>query len=280
MKGPSQDAHVHLFSRRFFELLTGDPAKACKTLGWECPPADTAQLAREWALELDKHGVGRAALIASIPGDEQSVIDAAAAAPGRFLRFALVNPKKQSAIPAELDAICLFPAMHGYSVAGGVADDAIRQARAVFVHCGVLSVGVRKRLGLSSPFDMRYSNPLDLHSVALRFSDKPFIVPHFGAGMFREALMLCDLCSNVRLDTSSSNRWMAYEGLDLKTVFRRALDVVGPGRILFGSDSSYFPRGWNAAVYESQKSALDALGVSESDQRDIFGRNLEQLFAG
>ena len=52
-------------------------------------------------------------------------------------------------------------------------------------------------------------------------------MPHFGAGFFREALMLADLCPNVYLDTSSSNSWMRYEGLDLKTVFRRALDVAG-----------------------------------------------------
>jgi len=31
--------------------------------------------------------------------------------------------------------------------------------RAVFVHCGALKVGIRQKLGLPSPFDMRYSNP-------------------------------------------------------------------------------------------------------------------------
>ena len=41
---------------------------------------------------------------------------------------------------------------------------------AVFVHCGVLSVGVRKKLGLPSPFDIRFGNPLDLHAVALALS--------------------------------------------------------------------------------------------------------------
>ena len=53
------------------------------------------------------------------------------------------------------------------------------------------------------------------------------MVPHFGAGYFREALMLADLCPNVYLDTSSSNSWVRYEGLDLKTVFQRALESWG-----------------------------------------------------
>ena len=65
-----------------------------------------------------------------------------------------------------------------------------REKRAVFVHCGVLSVGVRKKLGLASPFDMRFSNPIDVHAIASRYPAVPVIVPHFGAGYFREALML------------------------------------------------------------------------------------------
>ena len=101
---------------------------------------------------------------------------------------------------------------------------------AVFVHCGVLSVGARKKLGLPSPFEMRYGNPLDLQAVALAHPRVPVIVPHFGAGMFREALMLADACANVYFDTSSSNAWMRYTpGLTLAEVFRTALEGGGAG---------------------------------------------------
>jgi predicted TIM-barrel fold metal-dependent hydrolase len=180
-----------------------------------------------------------------------------------------------------LNAICLFPAMHLYSIQDPRVEALLEQAAAhrcaVFVHCGVLSVGVRKKLGLPSPFDMRYSNPLDLHAVALRHPGVRFIVPHFGAGYFREALMLADLCPNVYLDTSSSNSWMRYEGLDLATVFKRALSVVGPNRLLFGSDSSFFPRGWNHDVFEVQARALHDLGLGLADARQILGGNLRRV---
>ena len=149
----------------------------------------------------------------------------------------------------------------------------------MFVHCGVLTVGVRKKLGLPSPFDMRYSNPLDLHAVALRYPKVPFIVPHFGAGYFREALMLADLCPNVYLDTSSSNSWMRYEGLDLKTVFRRALEVAGPERLLFGTDSSFFPRGWNREIFQVQTQTLMDLGIGTADARAILGGNLDRILS-
>jgi predicted TIM-barrel fold metal-dependent hydrolase len=125
---------------------------------------------------------------------------------------------------------------------------------------------------------MRFSNPLDLHALALRHPKLPFIVPHFGAGYFREALMLADLCHNVYLDTSSSNSWMRYEDLDLEIVFGRALRVVGPQRLLFGTDSSFFPRAWHRGVFEQQVQALYSLGLGAPDARAIFSQNLENLF--
>ena len=111
--------------------------------------------------------------------------------------------------------MCLFPAMHRFAI----QDDRVRRlfevaaarpGTVVFVHCGVLTVGVRSKLGLPSPFDIRYGNPLDLQAVAAAFPTVPVIIPHFGAGLFREALMVADMCANVRLDTSSSNSWIKY----------------------------------------------------------------------
>jgi predicted TIM-barrel fold metal-dependent hydrolase len=283
---PVADGHVHFFSRRFFELLGGssmDLAAMEAKLGWTMPPADPAELARTWAAELDERGVAKAALIASIPGDEASVLAARALYPDRFYAYAMVNPAGPGAVAAGLNAICLFPAMHRYSLHDQRVEALLEQASAkgcaVFVHCGVLTVGIRQKLGLASPFDMRFSNPLDLHAVALRFPKVRFVVPHFGAGFFREALMLASLCPNVYLDTSSSNSWMRYEGLDLRTVFRRALDMAGARRLIFGSDSSFFPRGWVASTFAAQVQVLQELGVPVEDARMILGGTLESLFS-
>ena len=147
------------------------------------------------------------------------------------------------------------------------------------MHCGALSVGVRKKLGLPSRFDVRYGNPLDLHALAADHPHVPFIIPHFGAGLFREALMVADLCPNIYLDTSSSNRWLAYHpGLTLPAVFRQAIDTIGADRLLFGTDSSFFPRGWHRAVYESQVNALNSAGVDETVRGQLFAANFDRLF--
>ena len=279
------DAHVHFFSRRFFEALARPAGKTLEELGavlnWQLPPEDPAGLAQTWAAELDRQGVAQAALIASFPGDEGSVAAAAGAVPGRFWPYAMVNPLSGVPPAGGMRALCLFPAMHGYSPADPrvqpVLEQAVTLGQAIFVHCGVLTVGVRRKLGLPSPFDMRYSNPLELHAIALRYPRTAFVLPHFGAGLFREALMLADLCPNVYLDTSSSNSWMRYEGLDLKSVFQRALSVAGPGRLLFGTDSSFFPRGWNRAIFDEQVQVLGDMGLSFVDAARIFGGNLRRI---
>ena len=107
------------------------------------------------------------------------------------------------------------------------------------------------------------------------------MIPHFGAGYFREAMMLGDLCPNVSLDSSSSNSWRQYLTPEptLSEVFKQALGVYGPRRLLFGSDSSFFPRGWVRSVFETQSDLLAELGVSTGDAEAIFGGNLARLLA-
>jgi hypothetical protein len=297
------DAHCHFFSRKFFETLIGqspqlskepDPiARVAEMTGWTMPPSDPAELGRVWRDEMDKNEIGGAMLIASAPGDEDSIAAAGAAFPDRIAGAFMFDPTKPDAEARArrafdelgLRVACLFPAMHHFSMAEGEGARAVatlaseRPGAAVFTHCGALSVGVRKKLGLMSKFDMRYSNPLDIYKLAAEFPKARFIVPHFGAGMFREAMMLADLCPNVFIDTSSSNKWMSYEPspVDLPTVFKRALAVVGSRRLLFGTDSSFFPRGWNADVFYAQVNALLEIGASDEQARAIFGGNLRRL---
>ena len=293
------DVHCHFFSSRFLEILTrdrrdippGDHAAVVSTLlGWE-PPGPPDALADRWVAELDKHHVARAALIASIPGDEESVAAAIARHPSRLVGFFMLNPSTDDAAERlaralddwHLRAVCLFPAMQHYQITdervSATFEAAATRGAAVFAHCGVLTVGVRKRLGLGSPFNLRLGDPLALANVAARFPKVPVIIPHFGAGFLREALMAADQCPNIHLDTSSTNSWVKYyPGLTLEDVFRQALAIAGPDRLIFGSDSSFFPRGWQRQIFELQKQTLDRLGVPEDAQERIFSGNFERLF--
>jgi predicted TIM-barrel fold metal-dependent hydrolase len=263
----------------------------CRELQWDDPGAPGA-LADRWIHELDAHGVARAALIASVPGDEESVAAAVTRHPERLVGFFMADPSADDALDRVsravtglgLRGICLFPAMHHVPLddprVGRIVEVAsAHPGTAVFVHCGVLSVGVRKKLGLPSRFDPRLGDPLGVSRLALAFPQVPFIVPHFGAGLLRETLMAADLCANIHVDTSSSNGWLRYTpGLTLTTVFQAAASVLGPTRLLFGTDSSFFPRGWQMGVYEAQRAAAAGAGLSEPDQALIFGGNFDRMF--
>src|SRR5262245_36068761 len=291
------DAHCHFFSRQFFSTLSRQRGRdetsgqLCRELQWDDPGTPDA-LAERWIRELDAHGVGRAALIASVPGDEESVATAVARYPNRLVGFFMLDPSANDAPQRARRAIeelglrglCLFPAMNHVPLADSRVQQVVevaasRPGTAVFVHCGVLTVGVRRKLGLPSKFNLSLGDPLAVARLALAYPNLPFIIPHFGAGMLREALMAADTCANVHLDTSSSNSWIRYSpGLTLEAVFKTAIAVAGPQRLLFGTDSSFFPRGWQRGVYDAQKAAIGAAGLPAADEALVFGGNFDRLF--
>jgi len=290
------DAHCHFFSAGFFAALAKQRGVLSSSiilgeLGWEDPGSPEA-LADRWVQELDAYGVGRSALIASVPGDEQSVAAAVARHPARFVGYFMIDPSAADAVDRTrraltdlgLRAVCLFPAMHQVPLDDDRTNRVVEAASAVpgaavFVHCGLLSIGVRKKLGLPSRFDLRLGDPLAVSRLALTFPKTPFIMPHFGAGLFREALMAADVAANIHFDTSSSNSWIRYTpGLTIEAIFKTALSVVGPSRLLFGTDSSFFPRGWNEPIYEQQKTIVESTGLSSPEKESVFSGNFNRLF--
>ena len=130
------DAHVHFFSSGFFTALakqrsalrgvaTAESAESiAQLLGWAAPPAEPEGLAALWVREVDRHGVHRAALIASVPADEHSVAAAVGRYSERFYGYFMLNPlapdaaeRVRSALDeGKLQTVCLFPAMHRFSM--------------------------------------------------------------------------------------------------------------------------------------------------------------------
>jgi hypothetical protein len=293
------DSHCHFFSSRFFEALGRERYGAERAvaaeqvtaeLGWDAP-GDALTLAARWVDELERQGVSRAALMASVAGDEDSVAAAIAAYPKRFVGLFAANP----CAPDGLDRIargygqlglrcaCLFPALHRYCLdderVAGVFEIASAHHGAVFVHCGFLSIEARARLGLPTLLDLRYGDPLALAATAVRFPTVPVIIPHFGSGLFREALMAAEACPTIHFDTSSSNAWIRFvPGLSMADVFRQAITVAGSNRLVFGTDSSYFPRGWRRVICGAQRTVLDELGIEDEARARIFSGNFERIF--
>ncbi len=124
-----------------------------------------------------------------------------------------------------------------------------------------------------------YINPLTIANVVQNYVDIPFIFPHFGAGYWQELLHLAWSSPNVYVDGSGSNdwiRWMPYR-LTLQDLFQKAYETIGPTRIIFGSDSSDFPRGFAKRYLDLQEAACHNIGIPKADMQLIFGGNAARI---
>ena len=296
------DAHAHLFTHSFFQALArqaGELIPAADKLqaihertGIDIPDERLERLAARWVQEMDRHHVQRMVLMSSIPGDHESATAAARLHPSRIIPYAMLHPLEKGArdqlrasAGEGLRGVCLFPAMHHFHADQDDVLEFVSVAAElhliVFVHFGLLRLGLRDKLGLPSPFDLRYSNPVELCRAAQQFPELAFVVPHLGAGFFREALLLARQCSNVHLDTSSSNSWLTTQPgrPSLGDALGQALEVIGSRRLLFGSDSNVFPRGFRRDLLDTQIAVFRDLGISPEEEAQIFGGNLMRLLA-
>ena len=295
------DFHTHFFSRTFFDALNaasplaGSPEErledVTKSAGITLPKADPLDHWADWSVELDRYGVDHVVTFASCPEEAPVVSKVIEAADGRASGFSVIDPTADNAearaeqLLGDLGykGLLLFPAMHGFHPSGEEASRVLavvdRYEAVATVHCGLLSVGLRDRFGLPREYDIAVANPLNLVPAADRFPNANLVVPHFGGGFFREALMAGTQCGNIYVDTSSSNSWMRTNPgrVTFVEVLERALAVFGADRILFGTDSSVFPRGWRNDLLTLQRESLGAIGGTPEHMRKVFGGNARRL---
>jgi predicted TIM-barrel fold metal-dependent hydrolase len=65
--------------------------------------------------------------------------------------------------------------------------------------------------------------------------------------------------------------------LTLEDLFRKAFETIGPERVVFGSDSNAFPRGFAVRYLQDQLRACYTLNLPEADVALVFGGNAARL---
>lgn len=257
-----------------------------KMWGFEPPeldyPDDNEQAAR-WATDIEAKGVERVNFVTG--GGNDNLARIVRMYPDRFSGFAHHELFSEGAAE-ELERAVEELGMRGYKVIASseiapiddrslypVWEAVDRLGIPVVIHFGFLGGGG------GPPADPRNMNPLTLWEVAKAFPGVTFVVPHFGSGYLRELLVLCWSCPNVHIDTSGSNQWMSWMpfDLDLRGVFRKMMETVGPDRVVFGTDSSYFPRGFSLPYLRAQVNACRSIGMDEASVEKIFYRNAARL---
>lgn len=122
-------------------------------------------------------------------------------------------------------------------------------------------------------------SPLSMARVVQNYVDIPFVFPHFGAGYWQELLHLAWSSPNVHVDSSGSNdwvRWMPYK-LTLTDLFQKAYETIGPSRMVFGTDSNNFPRGFSKRYLDLQEAVCHSIGMSKQDMKLVFGGNAARI---
>jgi len=239
--------------------------------------------AAKWVADLDLKGVERVNFVTGGGNDNLSKV--VKLHPNRFSGFAHHDVFSEDA-SSELERAVKVLGLKGYKVIASsqtksIGDKSIypvwemaeKLRVPVVIHFGVLGGGGGPAL------DLRNMNPLTLWEAAKTFPRVPFVIPHFGAGYLRELLLLSWSCPNVYIDTSGSNRWMRWMPfeIDLKGLFRKVIETVGLDRLIFGSDSSYFPRGFSEAYLREQLKACRSIGLEDVSVERIFYKNAAKL---
>jgi predicted TIM-barrel fold metal-dependent hydrolase len=245
-------------------------------------PDKNEDSAKKWIKELDKYGIQAMGLMIGNEAYDE-FLEIKKKYPGRFLGYVNINPNEKNAADIISQAakdgfygIKLYPSswkdIKVYDeICYPIYQEALNNNLLVFLHFGIT---------IGGQADLRNGNPIDIQVPSRDFPDLKFIIAHFGAGWFREVLLLQYQTDNVYMDSSGSNRWMNYlpYDLSLKNIFKRAIIAGGSHKILFGTDSTFFPRGWRINILETQLEACRDLVaeslITEKDINKIFYKNI------
>lgn len=254
---------------------------------WDFPTPETddrpwQEEADLWVEELEKYGVDRIGFVTG--GGNDRLFEVVRRHPDDIIGFAHHEPFGEDAA-AELERSVTQLGLKGYKLIAPTLSKPIndRSAYPTWEVAAKHGIPVLIHFGmLGGPGGIAFNdkiNPALLEPVARDFPTVNFVVPHFGIQFVKELLFLCWACPNVHVDTSGSNqwvRWMPYQ-LTLDDLFRKFLETIGPERIIFGTDSSWFPRGFAIRYLQDQIRICRFMGLKHDDLQLIFGGNAARL---
>jgi predicted TIM-barrel fold metal-dependent hydrolase len=236
--------------------------------------------------EMDRAGIGWGVFLAprlapTLEAQLEEEIAVARGGGGRLLPSGTVNPVEGEAAVARalalwegadppLRAVKLYPGYWPFSVDDPRLDPlyawAERRRIPVCVHCG----------DTSDPNGLvRYSRPIFLDEVAVRWRGVRFVLCHLGNPWVEEAAEVIYKNANVYGDTSGLLTPFAPYADRMRERMRRriqaALDAIGaPDRLLYGSD-------WPLTTLREAMSLVEGLDVPEADRERILGGNARAL---
>ena len=248
----------------------------------EREPRGSEEQAARWIAELDQYGIDKIGWVTGRDNDE--IARVVQMYPDRFVGWAHHDIEAPGAA-AELERAVKQLGPKGMKLFAPKTELPLydRSLYPIWEVCERLGIPVLIHFGMmgaAGGISFHHNMIPDvLEPVARDFPTVDFIVPHFGIQGVKELLFLCWSCPNVSVDTSGSNqwvRWMPYP-LTLDDLFRKFYETIGPERIIFGSDSSWFPRGFAYRYLQDQVRICRFMNMRHEELQMIFGGNAARI---
>lgn len=241
-------------------------------------------IADDWIREMDKNGIQHA-MFFPISENLEQCRDFVKFAPDRFSAYAFLNGPGEQNAPEKLrkavkeygfKGLKIYPSVHMVHASDKALFPLYEEAQ-------TLGIPITFHFGIThSPVcDYRYTNPLDIQMALKLFPKLNFIIAHFGAGFFREVCLLAFHSKNLYLDTSGTNNWRFYtpENMPLKEIFKRAIDIYSPEKIIFGTDTVLGrDKEYRAQIKNEQIEILNSLDITKDHCQKIMAENAQQLY--
>jgi hypothetical protein len=273
------DGHVHIFPPeviqhkeryldrdRWFGELYGRPTARLAT--WQ-----------QVMESMDRAGVSQSVVFGFAWADpglcrehNDYVIDAVRASAGRLLGLAVVSPAAPGAA-AEAERCLreglagvgeLYP--DGQNFDPGSEPDMLELVEVLQAWGAVMLIHASEPVGHVYP-GKGHTTPDKLYAMALRFPDLRLVLAHWGGGLAFYELMpeVKEALRNVYYDTAATTYLYSFD------IFPRVIDIVGPYKVIFGSD---YP------LLDQQKflQRVKNSGLQAEELRAVLAGNAEEVF--
>jgi len=180
---------------------------------------------------------------------------------GRLIHFVTVDPRRKGAV-AILEEGVIQRGARGFKIhpTTGFYPDDPAVCYPIYEKALELNVPILFHTGTQpAPLKAKYARPVFLDSVAADFPDLKIIMAHVGHCWWEEALTLAGIRPNLSVEFSGWQRDFVLHPNRFYAMLRRALDEIGPWRVMYGTDNPYLrpamsSKKWIAAVQDAPNS--------------------------
>ena len=292
------DAHVHLYPPEIgrdpaaWAAAQGEPhwAALCTRRRRDSGSVQTFPSVDQLLKDMDAAGVEKAVLLgwywekpATCVLQNRWYAECVRAHPDRLAAFATIHPGAgEEPVRAEIrrardEGLCGLGELSPHSQGYAVDDRVFATALALAAELGLLV-----NLHATDPNTRRYPGGIetpteDFQRLATAHPRTTFLIAHWGGGLLQwesNPAVRKEL-ANVFYDTAASP--LSYD----ERVWRAALDVVPPEKVIFGSDYPLllYPRTERAPGWGKLLAEIEGAGLTPKEMIPLLGGNIARLLA-